>query len=141
VSKLDQIGIKIVEQPENAPPPADAVAVLHEIVTLLQELLANDEGGVIDLQELALIPTDYELLREALPEGEVSVRIDSIGPTEVRETIYPGVWWLTQYNVEGDMVVDMLEITLLPEILQSHPDDVKDGLLRLQEVLTGPAHP
>ncbi|OIQ63159.1 hypothetical protein GALL_553020 [mine drainage metagenome] len=59
-----------------------------------------------------------------------------IGNTEVRETLYPGVWWLTYYNAEGDIVADLLEITAVPEILKAPEEDIRDGLVRLRDLLT-----
>ena len=70
-------------------------------------------------------------MRHALGKGEVSAHIEAIGPSEITETRYPGVWWVTHYNVEGDIVADMLEITTAPEILSSQPDDIRSGLALL----------
>jgi hydrogenase-1 operon protein HyaF len=92
------------------------------------------ETGMIDLNSLPLAPGEYEQLRQTLAQGEISARIEAIGPSEIIETRYPGVWWVTHYNVEGDIVADMLEITTIPEILKSQSDDIRAGLelLRIQ---------
>jgi len=140
MSGLDKIGIKVVSEQDVAQ-SGNAVAILHEISEMLDELVEEDESSAIDLQSLPLTPGDYELLREVLAEGEVVATIDAIGPTEVRETVYPGVWWITHYNVEGDIVADVIEVGFVPEILKSHPDDVSDARDRLKAFLqeAGPA--
>lgn len=138
MSGLNDIGVKVLN-----PPPVgedglsgNADAILHEIVALLETYTASGEIGAIDLHSLPLTPTDYELLRNTLAEGEVHAQINVIGNTEVRETLYPGVWWLTYYNAEGDIVADLLEITSVPEILKAPEEDIRDGLIRLRDLLT-----
>lgn len=130
---LDSIAIKV----EGAEPYSvgSVQALLSEIATLLQKLVDRGEAGVIDLKSLPFAPGEYEQLREALGQGELSARLDALGTSEIMETRFPGVWWLTHYNVEGDIVADVIEVTLLPEILKSQPADVRAGLERLQERL------
>jgi hydrogenase-1 operon protein HyaF len=141
VSRLDEIGVRVIpaegEEPEASALSGNTTAILNEVLAALANLNETGETTLIDLNSLPLTAFDSELLRETLAEGEVHARIDAIGPTEVRETIYPGVWWVTHYNVEGDIVADVLEITRVPEILKSHPDDVRDSLTRLRELLDG----
>jgi hydrogenase-1 operon protein HyaF len=133
MSKLDEIGIKVVTAADD--PTGNALAILNEVADALERLVRDGETVLIDLQGLPLSPSDFELLRETLAAGEVNARIDANGPTEVRETIYPGVWWITHRNVEGGIVADLLEVCHVPEVLKSHPDDVRDALERLREML------
>jgi hydrogenase-1 operon protein HyaF len=133
MSKLDEIGIKVVT-PEDEP-TGNALAILHEVADAMERLVQDGETALIDLRGLPLSPSDFELLRETLAAGEVTARIDANGPTEVRETTYPGVWWTTHRNVEGGIVADMLEVCYVPEVIKSHPDDVRDALEHLREML------
>ena len=110
-------------------------ALLAEIAARLERLDAGGETGMIDLHSLPFGPGEYELLRQTLGQGEVSARIDAIGPSEIAETRYPGVWWVTHYNVEGDIVADMIEIARVPEIIRSQPDDIRAGLELLRAQL------
>ena len=107
-------------------------ALLAEISALLENLVNSGRTGMIDINGLPLATGEYEALRGMLGQGEVSVRIDSIGPSEIIETHYPGVWWVTHYNAEGDIVSDMLEIAPVPEIVKSQPEDMRAGLARLR---------
>ena len=124
--------IPIHAQTEEAHSVGNIRALLAEIVSCLDKLDRDDETGMIDLNSLPLAPGEYEALREMLGQGEVSARIDAIGPSEIIETHYPGVWWVTYYNVEGDIVADMLEIATVPEIIKSQPEDLRAGLARLR---------
>jgi len=110
-------------------------ALLAEIAARLEKLVSDGETGMIDLNSLPLAPVEYEQLRQTLGQGEVSVRIVAIGPSEIIETRYPGVWWVTHYNVEGDIVADMIEIAHIPEILKSQPADISEGLELLRAQL------
>ena len=113
-------------------------ALLSEIAAHLEKLIASGETSLIDLKSLPFAPGEYEQLRQTLGQGEVTAHIDAIGPSEIIETQYPGVWWLTHYNVEGDIVADMIEIAPIPNFLQSQPEDVRAGLARLQAMLALP---
>jgi len=111
-------------------------ALLAEIAARLEKLVSEGENGMIDLNSLPLAPGEYEQLRQTLGQGEVSVRIEAIGPSEIIETRYPGVWWVTHYNVEGDIVADMIEIAHIPVILKSQPADISEGLELLKAQLS-----
>lgn len=127
--------IPIYTQAEEAYSVGNIRALLAEIVARLEKLDENGETGMIDLNSLPFSPGEYEQLRQILGQGEVSARIEAIGPSEIIETHYPGVWWVTHYNVEGDIVADMIEIARLPEIIKSQPEDVHAGLERLKAQL------
>jgi hydrogenase-1 operon protein HyaF len=116
-------------------------ALLAEIAAHLEKLAHDGTTGSIDLNGLPFAPGEYEQLRQMLGQGEVSARIEAIGPSEIIETRYPGVWWVTHYNVEGDVVADTLEITLIPEIIKSQPEDVLAGLELLRAQLNDEVQP
>lgn len=116
-------------------------ALLAEIAARLEKLVSDGETGMIDLNSLPLAPGEYEQLRQTLGQGEVSARIEAIGPSEIIETRYPGVWWVTHYNVEGDIVADMIEIAHIPEILKSQPEDIRTGLELLRAQLNDEVQP
>ena len=128
-------GIPIYAQPGESYSVGNIRALLAEIAARLERLADSGETGMIDLNSLPFAPGEYEQLRQTLAQGEVSARIEAIGPSEIIETRYPGVWWVTHYNVEGDIVADLIEIAWLPEIIKSQPEDVHAGLERLKAQL------
>ena len=103
-------------------------ALLTEVAARLEQLVRSGTASSIDLNSLPFAPGEYDQLRLMLGAGEVSARIEAIGPSEIVETRHPGVWWVTHYNVEGDIIADTIEITTLPEILKSQPADIQAGL-------------
>ena len=114
----------------------NVAAILTEIASLLEKLVGSGETSLIDLKSKPFSPGEYEQLRLTLGRGEVSARLDAIGNSEIIETHFPGVWWVTHYNVEGDIVADLIEIATIPNILFSQPEDVRVGLERLQEIIS-----
>ena len=116
-------------------------ALLTEIAEHLEKLAHNGTTASIDLNSLPFAPGEYEQLRELLGQGEVAAHIEAIGPSDIIETRYPGVWWVTHYNVEGDIVADIIEIAHIPEILKSQPADIGEGLELLRAQLNDEAQP
>lgn len=114
-------------------------ALLAEIAARLDAFVSRNETALIDLKSLPFSPGEYERLRQTLGRGEVAARLEAIGDSEIYETHFPGVWWVTHYNVEGDIVADLIEIAPVPAILQSQPEDVLVGLARLRHILAHPA--
>jgi hydrogenase-1 operon protein HyaF len=130
---LQAIAVK-VESPDDYS-VGNISALLAEIATLLEKFIATGEAAEIDLKSLPMGALEYEQLRLALGQGEVAANLEAIGPSEIIETKYPGVWWVTHYNVEGDIVADLIEIARIPSLLQSQPEDMQAGLERLRNIL------
>lgn len=142
MSSLDKIGVKVISAPAittTADTTGNALPLLHEIAALVQVLADKGEEGCIDLRSLPLAPGDYDQLRELLGEGEARATVNAAGETTVRETAYAGVWWVTYYSTEQEVVADRIEITLVPAILKSHPADVGAAVRRLQDHIVGVA--
>jgi hydrogenase-1 operon protein HyaF len=134
MSGLDQIGVQVVTSQDDAA-RSYAPALLREIEALLTELVASGRSGRIDLRSLPLFPGDDARLAALLGDGEVDAALQVTGNTRVRETGVAGVWWVTHANVDGETVAEFIEVTLVPEILKTHPEDARAGLARLRERL------
>lgn len=115
-----------------------ADAVFAEIAAALGALAATGETTVIDLRSLPLVPADLVALAERLGEGEVTCRIEVAGPSEVRETGFSGVWWVRHLDGGGAVVVEEVQVTRIPEILPSHPDDVAFAARRMADLVARP---
>jgi hydrogenase-1 operon protein HyaF len=109
----------------------NAAAVLREIAGLLEQLTQSGEGGCIDLASLPFSSADRTWLQEQLGKGEVEVSISAGGPTTIVETGTPGVWWITHRNEQNAKSGEFIEVTLVPELITTHPDDVLLGLASL----------
>ncbi len=113
----------------NVPP------LLHEIRHALARLL--DDGGhtVIDLRSLPLAPGEEQQLLDELGQGEVYARLHALGPTEIVETRYPGVWVVVHFNNDNEVIGKTIEICDIPELLRSQQQDIRHGLEELQSQL------
>ena len=112
--------------------------LLREVAVHLQHLLDGGEPAAMDLQGLPMLTADGRAqLREALGTGEVVATVAVMGNTEVAETAYPGVWWLTDYGADGELLSEQIELTWVPERLRSQAADAAAGLDRLRARLEG----
>ena len=140
MSRLSDIPILV----ENDEDPKDnrsiATHVLREIKGLLAKFLDTGATGAIDLRAVPhMDPATYRYLRQALMTGEVTALIDADIKVEVTETQYPGVWWLTHRNADDEIVTEIIDITLMPDILKTHVAEMRAGLKRLDQALSASA--
>ena len=99
-------------------------ALLSEITSCLAKLLASHEASAIDLRSLPFAPGEYAHLKQLLGQGEVKARIVAMEISEISETQYAGVWWVTHYDSDEQVAAEFIEVTYAPDILKSHPADV-----------------
>jgi hydrogenase-1 operon protein HyaF len=125
---LSDISVKVLDQSSGM-----ATALLHELADALRLLADSGESNSIDLRSLPLTETDLAELAEMLGKGELSARIDSIGYSQVQETAFSGIWWISHYGDDGDLLAEILEVTRVPELLISHVDDIRFAVERITE--------
>ena len=107
--------------------------ILNEVMHAIDRLLETDEPTTIDLAGLPFGPGELEHLEATLGTGELSATLDALGTSCIRETAYPGVWWLEHRNAFDEVVGRYLEITRTPEILSSQDADIIAGRAHLED--------
>ena len=112
-----------------------ALSVLAEIGRMLEALSESGQAGAIDLRSLPLSDVDRAQLEEVLGRGEVRAELDIAGESEVWETTYPGVWWIRHCGAGGKIATEEISVCAIPEILITHPVDIKAAAGRLREEL------
>ena len=110
--------------------------ILHEIRHALEELLSSGKTSIIDLRTIPLAPGEEEVILNTLGKGEVHARLDVLGPSEIYETRYSGVWLITHFNENDSVVSRFIEITELPDILKSQHEEMSIALQKLTEELS-----
>ena len=110
--------------------------LLHEIRHALNALLETGDTSVIDLRSIPLAPGEEARLIDRLGRGEVVVELNALGPSEIYETQYRGVWLVTHFNEDNNIIGRFIEITLFPEILKAQREDMQDSLLQLEDELS-----
>jgi hydrogenase-1 operon protein HyaF len=105
--------------------------LLHEIRHGLKRLLETAAATIIDLRSIPLAPGEEERIISELGTGEVQARMSALGPSEIRETRFPGVWLVTHYNSDNEVIGKFIEVCDIPQILKAQAEDIRDGLARL----------
>lgn len=109
--------------------------LLHEIRHALNALLETGETSMIDLRSIPLAPGEEAAIIEKLGSGEVTATLNALGLSEILETQYRGVWLVTHFNTENNIIGRFIEIAVIPEILKSQQEDIRDSLAQLEAVL------
>jgi len=121
---------------ENHQSPTQLPAILNELQQKLTRLLNEGLSDSIDLRSLPLFPGELEKLKLLLGKGEIQVKLDTMGHSDIYETAVAGIWWVTHYNQADDVVAEYLQVTLLPDILSSAPSDLQPSLKKLKQLLS-----
>jgi len=110
-------------------------AVLSELMQHLQQLVESGLTHVIDLSSLPMSGSDRTQLETLLGNGEAQVILTTIGESRIIETAYSGIWWVRHYNLEQQLLAELIEIAQVPEIIKSHPADIRQALHRLKTTI------
>jgi hydrogenase-1 operon protein HyaF len=147
MSRLTDIPIRIEPSVRIESPPVlgglggGVAAILSELVTLLERLVTGEASSVIDLRSLPMSPQDRIELQRALGEGEVQATVNAEGLSKIRETSVAGLWWVEHFDRHGELVAEMIEVTLVPQILASASDEIAAGAHALRTRITAAAAP
>lgn len=112
-----------------------AQAILSELIDHLPELASSGTQHVIDLTSLPMTDSDKRELASLLGRGEVSITLSTIGDSQIFETGYSGIWWIKHYTADEKLISELLEITQVPEIIKSHPEDVQASAVALKKLI------
>jgi hydrogenase-1 operon protein HyaF len=136
MSRLTEIPIRIEPPSAVGGLGGGVTAILSELVSLLERLGSGEEPAAIDLRSLPMSPQDRAELRRALGEGEVQATLNAEGPSSIRETQVPGVWWVEHRDRHGEVIAELIEVTRMPQILMSAPDEIAAGARTLRAQIT-----
>ncbi len=113
----------------------NVLPLLHEIHHALAALLESGETRIIDLQALPLAPGEEAHIESVLGIGEVNARLEALGHSDFIETAIAGVWLVTHYNTEREVIGKFIEITRIPSLLQTQSDDIEESLRAMPALL------
>jgi hydrogenase-1 operon protein HyaF len=86
---------------------------------------------------MPLAPGEFDRIEAALGEGEVKATLDALGPSEIRETRYSGVWLVTHRNATNEVMGRYIAIARMPAVLLAQEPDMRRGLADLALALEG----
>jgi hydrogenase-1 operon protein HyaF len=113
----------------------NVLPLLHEIKHGLDTLIETGKTSIIDLRSIPLAPGEEDKIMHTLGRGEVHAQLNALGLSEVVETQYTGVWIITHYNDENQIISRFIEVTTMPEILCSQTEDIMAAYSRLAMTL------
>jgi hydrogenase-1 operon protein HyaF len=116
--------------PENL---MNAPALLYEIFAKSKDFTPGSEE-VINLTLLPLTPEDMAFLIECLGLVGISILSKGYGDCRIRRTGLPNVWWVQYFNSPGQLILNTLEITALPNVVMAALEDLEDSARRLGEI-------
>ncbi len=109
--------------------------LLHEVKHALDNLIKNNETTIIDLRSIPLAPGEEDKILNILGQGEIKAQLYALGQSEIIETQYAGVWIVSHYNDENEIMGRFIEITSMPDILCSQTEDMIEARNHLSESL------
>jgi hydrogenase-1 operon protein HyaF len=116
-------------------PTHNTQPLLHEIRHALQRLIDTGKTTIIDLRSIPLTNTEEEHLEILLGQGEVNCQLTALGRSTIMETAIPGVWLVSHYNQEEELMAKSIEITSIPSILPSDTEAMREGLTTIATLL------
>ncbi|MCF7985814.1 MAG: hydrogenase expression/formation protein [Thiohalocapsa sp.] len=136
---LDDIPIRVESPPQTGADFGNALPILNEIRHALGRLNETGEPSQIDLAAIPFGPGDEARLLELLGRGEVEATVDALGPTQVWETRFSGVWVVDYANADAQRVALQIEVDVVPQILRTQHADIADAIKALDERLADAA--
>lgn len=131
MAELADIPIQIGQRDCNPSQYGNAMPILSEIRHALARLAEQGEPTRIDLAAMPFGPGDEERLLNLLGRGEVEANVEALGPTQIWETRFAGVWVLDYANVEGERIALQIEVDTIPQLLRADPTDVQNAVSAL----------
>lgn len=109
--------------------------LLHEIRHGLGQLLENGATTTIDLRSIPLAPGEENEIITTLGVGEIQAQLSALGPSVITETRFSGVWLVTHYNSNDEIIGRFIEVCAMPRLLLAQEEDIRGGLEALHELL------
>jgi hydrogenase-1 operon protein HyaF len=138
---LRSISVKVEgELPAGSVPDVftmNVLPLLHEVRHALDRLIATGEETTIDLRAIPLAPGELDQIDARLGSGEVGITLDALGPSEIRETRYSGVWRITHRNAASEIVGQFIEVARVPALLPAQEPEMRGSLDSLTRLLDG----
>jgi hydrogenase-1 operon protein HyaF len=119
----------------------NAPSLLHEIGAQMAAWRPGDRAYVLNLTLLPLTAEDHGLLNAVLGQGSVSIISRGFGNCRISSTSAANVWRVQYFNNMQALILDTIEIVDVPEVALAAPEDIKDSVDRLAELLEWMAEP
>lgn len=120
----------------SAPPGImNAQPLLAELEDQRQRWRPGQLAHVINLTLLPLTPEDIGFMDHVLGTGRVLILSRGYGNCRITNCQVANTWRIVYYNSQDQVILNVVEVTSLPEVACAAAEDLHDSLERLTEVL------
>lgn len=122
---------------QGALPPGvqNAPALLAEIEDQWRQWRPGQPAHVVNLTLLPMSTEDIGFLDHHLGTGRALILSRGYGNCRITNTCAPNCWRVVYYNSQDVVILNTVEVTELPEVVQAAQEDLDDSHDRLREVL------
>lgn len=113
----------------NAPP------LLAEIRDKLLEWKPEDGPHIINLSLLPHTEEDLVFLSDKLGIGDIIILSRGYGNCRISSTRTNNVWWVQYFNSQETLILNTMEINIIPEVACASTEDLEESRERLAEIL------
>jgi len=113
----------------------NALPLLVELDNHCRLFTQDGNPHSINLTLLPLSPEELVFIDQRLGRGPVGMLSRAYGKCEVISTQCKNVWWVRYYNAMGVLILNLLEVTGIPQIVAAADEDISDSATRLDELL------
>lgn len=95
----------------------------------------NPDAHSINLSLLPHTEDDLTLLDDLLGKGPVTVLSRGYGNCRVMATGLRHTWWVRFYNSQDTLILNSIEVSMLPDVVSASAEDIADSADRLREIM------
>jgi hydrogenase-1 operon protein HyaF len=110
-------------------------SVLVELEDQRRTWRSGQLAHVVNLTLLPLSPEDIGYLDYRLGTGRVLILSRGYGNCRITNCCVPNTWRVVYYNSMDTVILNSVEVTDMPEVACAAPEDLRDSVDRLHEVL------
>ncbi len=103
-------------EPEEVADCKEAVGLMESLLEKIRSHHVTKGAATIDLN--ALDKNNRDLVDQVLGEGEVSIVYRQEGEVRMQESVMAGIWRIKQYDAQGELLDDRVEIGAVPSLVQ-----------------------
>ncbi|USZ48440.1 hydrogenase expression/formation protein [Halomonas sp. DN3] len=109
--------------------------IVSELIERCEERVPGGEPYAINLSLLPHTPEDLAYLDEALGRGEVTILSRGYGNCRIDSTALDHVWRVRYFNSQDSLILDVIEVSDVPEVACAAAEDIADSVIRLKQVV------
>jgi hydrogenase-1 operon protein HyaF len=125
----------VLPRVELPPGAMNSPALLREIEAHIGTRQPGAPAHVVNLTLFPMSPEDHAVLERALPVGPVAVISHGFGNCRITSTGARDVWRVQYFNNMNTLILNTIEVILVPEVALAAAEDLIDSRTRLAELV------